>query len=122
MDGIDNDGDGQIDEAGEGTTFNQFTGADQPWTARPDNIKNAFDTGINLTNSIAITASGEKSHGRFSFTNLDQKGMVPNTDLSRNTFNLGFGMQMSEKFSLDGNVTYTATRSDNRPGVGYDGD
>ncbi|TNE67974.1 MAG: SusC/RagA family TonB-linked outer membrane protein [Bacteroidetes bacterium] len=121
-DGIDNDGDGQIDEAGEGDLIDQFTGAQMPWVARPDNIKNAFDTGINLTNSVAISAAGEKAHARFSFTNLDQKGMVPNTDLSRNTFNLGFGMAMSEKLSLDGNVTYTATRSDNRPGIGYDGD
>lgn len=121
-DGIDNDGDGQVDEAGEGERYDQFTGKDQPWVARPDNIESIFDTGINLTNTIAISAAGEKSHGRFSFTNLDQKGMVPNTDLKRNTFNLGFGMNMSEKLSLDGNVTYTATRSNNRPGIGYDGD
>jgi outer membrane receptor protein involved in Fe transport len=31
-------------------------------------------------------------------------------------------MKMSEKISLDGNVTYTATRSNNRPGIGYAGD
>ncbi len=121
-DGIDNDGDGQVDEAGEGELIDQFTGAQQPWVARPDNIRNAFDTGINLTNSVAITAGGDKSHARFSFTNLNQKGMVPNTDLNRNTFNLGFGIAMSDKLSLDGNVTYTSTRSDNRPGIGYDGD
>ncbi|MEZ4919177.1 MAG: SusC/RagA family TonB-linked outer membrane protein [Saprospiraceae bacterium] len=121
-DGIDNDGDGDVDEAGEGDLINQFTGQNMPWVARPDNIRNAFDTGISFSNSVAITAGGDKSHGRFSFTNLDQKGMVPNTDLRRNTFNLGFGMNMSERLTLDGNVTYTATRSDNRPGVGYDGD
>ncbi len=122
QDGIDNDGDGQVDEAGEGETYDQFTGANMPWVARPDNINNIFDTGINLTNSVAITAAGDNMHGRFSFTNLDQKGMVPNTDLKRNTFNFGFGMKMSEKLSLDGNITYTATRSNNRPGIGYDGD
>jgi TonB-linked SusC/RagA family outer membrane protein len=121
-DGIDNDGDGTVDESGEGVLINQFTGADQPWVARPGNIEEIFDTGINLTNSVAITAAGEKAHARFSFTNLDQKGMVPNTDLSRNTFNLGFGIKMSERISLDGNITYTATRSDNRPGIGYAGD
>lgn len=121
-DGIDNDGNGLIDEPGEGQRFNQFTGANMPWVARPDNVRNIFDTGISLTNSVAITAAGENMHGRFSFTNFDQKGMVPNTDLKRNTFNLGFGMQMSEKLSLDGNVTYTALRSDNRPGIGYAGD
>lgn len=121
-DGIDNDGNGLIDEPGEGQRFNQFTGPNMPWTARPNNVRDMFDTGVNLTNSVAITAGGENAHGRFSFTNFDQKGMVPNTDLKRNTFNLGFGMKMSEKLTLDGNVTYTATRSENRPGIGYAGD
>jgi TonB-linked SusC/RagA family outer membrane protein len=121
-DGVDNDGDGTTDEAGEGSNIDQFTGAGQPWLARPGNVEEIFDTGISLTNSVAVTAAGERSHARFSFTNFDQKGMVPNTDLRRNTFNLGFGMKMNEKISLDGNVTYTATRSDNRPGIGYAGD
>ncbi|MFN0013543.1 MAG: SusC/RagA family TonB-linked outer membrane protein [Saprospiraceae bacterium] len=122
QDGIDNDGDGQTDEAGEGQNYDQFTGANQPWTARPDNINSIFETGVSLTNSVAITAGGDNMHGRFSFTNLNQTGMVPNTDLNRNTFNLGFGIKASEKLSLDGNITYTALRSDNRPGIGYAGD
>lgn len=122
QDGIDNNGNGLIDEPGEGERFDQFTGKDQPWVARPDNVRSIFDTGISLNNSVAITAAGENMHGRFSFTNFDQKGMVPNTDLRRNIFNLGFGMKMSEKWNLDGNVTYTAVRSNNRPGIGYAGD
>ncbi|MCW5925107.1 MAG: SusC/RagA family TonB-linked outer membrane protein [Saprospiraceae bacterium] len=121
-DGVDNDGNGLVDEPGEGQFFDQFTGKQQPWVARPDNVRNIFETGIAFTNSVAITAAGDKSHGRFSFTNFDQKGMVPNTDLKRNIFNLGFGMQLNEKISLDGNATYTALRSDNRPGIGYAGD
>ncbi len=121
-DGIDNDGDGQVDESGEGAQINQFTGENQPWVAQPNNVRDAFDTGINLTNSVAITAAGDNANARFSFTNFDQKGMVPNTDLKRNTFNLGFGINMTKKLSLDGNVTYTASRSNNRPGVGYAGD
>lgn len=121
-DGIDNDADGTIDEAGEGELINQFTGENQPWVARPGNIEEVFERGISFTNSVAITAGGEKAYGRFSFTNFDQKGMVPNTDLRRNTFNMGFGMKVGEKTTIDGNVTYTPTRSNNRPGVGYAGD
>jgi TonB-linked SusC/RagA family outer membrane protein len=122
QDGIDNNGNGQTDEAGEGQRFDQFTGKDQPWVAQPDNVKSIFETGMTFTNNVAITAGGDKSHARFSFTNMDQKGMIPNTELQRNTFNLGFGIKMSPKLSLDGNATYTTLRSDNRPGIGYAGD
>ncbi|MBL7829270.1 MAG: SusC/RagA family TonB-linked outer membrane protein [Saprospiraceae bacterium] len=121
-DGIDNDGDGQTDEAGEGELIDQFTGAQQPWVAHPDNVKSIFETGIAFTNNIAITAAGDRSNARFSFTNLDQKGMVPNTDLKRNTFNLAFGMKLNDKISTDGNITYTTLRSNNRPAIGYAGD
>lgn len=121
-DGIDNDGDGQVDESGEGVLMNQFTGAQQPWVARPDNVNSIFETGVTFTNNIAVTAAGDKANARFSFTNMDQKGMVPNTDLKRNTFNLAFGMKMNDKISTDGNVTYTTLKSDNRPGIGYAGD
>lgn len=121
-DGIDNDGDGTVDESGEGVLIDQFTGAQQPWVAHPDNVKSIFETGVTFTNNIAVTAAGDKAHARFSFTNMDQKGMVPNTDLKRNTFNLAFGMKLNDKISTDGNVTYTALKSDNRPAVGYAGD
>lgn len=121
-DGIDNDGDGDIDESGEGATINQYHGQNQPWVAKPNSVEDMFDTGILLTNSVALSANADNVYGRFSFTNMDQKGLVPNTDLRRNVFNLGFGMNFTEDFRADGNIAYTRTDSDNRPGVGYDGD
>jgi TonB-linked SusC/RagA family outer membrane protein len=121
-DGIDNDGDGTTDESGEGVLIDQFTGAQQPWIAHPDNVKGLFETGVTFTNNIAVTAAGERANARFSFTNMDQKGMVPNTDLKRNTFNLALGMKLNEKISTDGNITYTTLKSNNRPGIGYAGD
>lgn len=121
-DGIDNDGDGTVDESGEGVLIDQFTGDQQPWVAHPDNVKSIFETGVTFTNNIAVTAAGDRANARFSFTNMDQKGMIPNTDLKRNTFNLAFGMKLNDKISTDGNVTYTTLKSDNRPGIGYAGD
>jgi len=121
-DGIDNDGDGMVDESGEGVLINQFTGDQQPWVAQPDNVRSIFGTGVTFTNNIAVTAAGDRANARFSFTNMDQKGMIPNTDLKRNTFNLAFGMKLNDKISTDGNVTYTTLKSDNRPGIGYAGD
>jgi len=147
-DGIDNDGDGTIDEPGEGGTLTQFNGtwgvhdADghdnnydgtvdeageegysaEPWQANPDNIRNLFQTGVSLANNIALTARGDKSYARFSYTNLNQTGMVPNTDYQRNSFDASFGGDLSSRISMDANVKYIRTDSDNRPGVGYAGD
>lgn len=147
-DGIDNDGDGTIDEPGEGAELPQFTGtfgvhdndgfdnnydgtvdepgeegySAEPWQARPDNVRSLFQTGVSVTNNIAITARGDNSYARFSYTNMNQTGMVPFTDYKRNSFDASFGGNMSSKFSIDANVKYIRTDSDNRPGVGYAGD
>lgn len=121
-DGIDNDGDGQVDEAGEGQLLDQYQGAQQPWVPQPDNIKDLFQTGVSITNNVSISANSEKVYSRLSFTNMNQTGMVPNTDLRRTSFNVSFGANLSDKLSTEGNVTYTQTASDNRPGTGYAGD
>lgn len=121
-DGIDNDGDGQTDEPGEGALMDQYQGKNLPWVAHPDNFKDLFQTGVSITNNVSIAASSEKLYSRLSFTNMDQTGMVPNTDIRRTSLNFSFGANLSEKLTTEGNITYTQTHSDNRPGTGYAGD
>jgi outer membrane receptor protein involved in Fe transport len=53
---------------------------------------------------------------------MSQTGMLPNTELQRNSFDASFGGKLSKKWSMDGNVKYIRTDSKNRPGVGYAGD
>ncbi len=119
QDGIDNNGDGTIDEANEGAFVDQYTGPNQPWRAAPNSLLKSLDTGLDFTNNLAITAAGENAHLRFSYTNFYQKGMIPNTDMKRNSFNLAFGAKLSKKLHTDGNVLYVRTDSKNRPPIGY---
>jgi len=52
------------------------TGPNSPWISRPNNYRDFFQTGLNSENSLAISANGDKSVGRLSFTNMDSKGLV----------------------------------------------
>ncbi len=119
-DSIDNDGNGIIDEPGEGQFIDQYTGKHQPWKAAPP-IPNSLDIGLDITNNIAITSNGDHGNLRFSYTNYLQKGMIPNTELQRNSFNLSFNNELSKKWHTDGNINYIRTDSKNRPGIGYAG-
>lgn len=95
------------------------TGPDSPWVSRPDNINAWFDTGVNYENNIAITSSGEKASGRFSFTNLDAKGIVPNTDMRQNTVSINGNLTPSDRLTVTTSITYLKRASDNIPQVGY---
>lgn len=107
----------------QGLSFRQFTdhdGSASPWISRPDNVKDFFETGVTLTNNIALTGGNDKAHFRLSYTNLDQSGMIYNTDMKRNTVAISAGAQLSDKLSAEASVNYVKSGSDNIAGGGYD--
>ncbi len=90
-----------------------------PWIARPDNIKNFFETGATTINSVALAGSHDKGDFRVSYTNFDQKGIVPNTDMRRNTFALNAGYNLTDKLDVRVSANYVKSGSDNRPNLSY---
>lgn len=90
-----------------------------PFTAQPDNIKNFFETGVTYTQNIAVTGSNEHGDVRVSYTYLDQKGMIPNTDLKRHSFSLSSGYNLTKKLKIQTSANYVKNLSNNRPNLSY---
>ena len=106
-----------------GQLIKQFNSDGQavPFTPAPDNIKNFYQTGVNLSTNIAVNSSSENGQSRFSYTNLNNKGIVPNTNLERNTFQTSIGKSMlDDKLKLNFNSMFVRSTSDNIPNSGYD--
>ena len=85
-----------------------------PWTARPDNVKNFYNTGVSKTNSIALSGGNDKADFRLGFTNLDQTGMLPTVDYIRNTLALNAGYKLSDKLQVRTSINYIKDGSSNR--------
>lgn len=85
------------------------------WVSHPDNAKDFYKTGATYTNNIAITGKNADGNYRLSYTNMSNKGIVPNTDLSRNTLNLAATYILHPKVKISTNVGYVNNKSDNRP-------
>ena len=90
-----------------------------PWLPDVDGVKNFFQTGRTLTNNVAIVGGNKEGDFRLSFTNLDQTGIVPNTDLQRNTVSFSGGYNLTNKFSARAFVSYIKSNSDNRQSISY---
>ena len=106
-----------------GQLIKQFNsdGEAAPFTSAEDNIRDFYRTGITSINNISIGNATEDSDLRFSFTRLDTKGALPNTDLTRNTFYTSIGKQLfDEKLSIRANAMYVNSASGNVPNSGYD--
>ena len=92
-----------------------------PFTPAPDNIRNFFRTGITSINNIAINNATEGGDFRLSYTNTSSRGIVPNTDLSRNTFQASIGRHLfDERLKVRLNAMYVRSGSGNVPNSGYD--
>lgn len=89
------------------------------WLPDNDNLKNFLQTGHALTNNIAMAGSNEHGDFRLSYTNLDETGIVPNTDLKRNTVSVSGGYNLTDKLSVRAFVSYIKSESDNRPSISY---
>lgn len=96
-------------------------GETRPYSAQADNVKNFFETGSTMVNTIAIDGGNAQSTLRFSYSNTKANSMVPGSDLSRHNFNIRGTTNLTEKFNLDSKVTYFVQRAHNRPVMGTEG-
>ncbi len=94
-------------------------GTEREWVARPDNVRDYFDTGVSLNNNISLAGNYDNANFRFSFTDLRQDGMFPSESLDRNTLSLNAGIQLSDDLRIDARANYFKLIGRNRPGVGY---
>lgn len=83
-----------------------------------DPVRDFLRTGITRINGISITNGGDNGNFRLSYTRFDQEGMVPNTDLSRNSLSLNTSYNPSPKLTVGASINYINSGSDNRPNIG----
>lgn len=91
-----------------------------PYVARgKDNLQRYLRAGVLSTNNVAISASGEKYDLRASVSHSYQRGIVPNTDLNINNFNISLGYNFTPRLRLESNLNYSRQYTDNIPDVNY---
>lgn len=90
-----------------------------PWVARPNNIRDFFETGRTVVTSAAFAGSTERANARLSLTHQDQQGIYPGNQLTRLSTALNGGATLTDRLSAEGSVHYTNSDGENRPGTGY---
>jgi TonB-dependent SusC/RagA subfamily outer membrane receptor len=94
-----------------------FDGVERPFLIIPDNTSSFFRTGITATNSAIIGVNNGKTGIRFTYTDMRNKDIVPQTHMSRDIFNLRANTSTG-KVDLDFSVNYTREDVKNRPALG----
>lgn len=80
-------------------------------------IRQFYNIGTNWTNTLTVSNSGDNGGFSLSFANTDNKAIVPNSELNRQTINLGFTQNVTSKLVVGGNANYSHEVNQNPPQV-----
>jgi len=84
--------------------------------AYPNNINNFInDFAYTTTNGAAISSSNKNTNYRLGITNMLHAGLVPNSDLKKNTIALAASSKMRDNFTVSTDINFSNTWADNRP-------
>lgn len=98
----------------------QGTPATSKWLAPKNDVVDFFDLGAQYNTSVAVSGGDEKSNFRLSYTNEDNDGYMPKSNLKKNTVAFNGSSQISAKLKAEASITYTRTDAEGRPVTGYD--
>lgn len=85
-----------------------------PLVSHPDNFKNFFETGATWNNNISVSNQTDQGSFRLSLGNMNNKGVIPNTDLNRTTLALATSLNLTDNFKVSTNITVNNSKSNNR--------
>lgn len=98
-----------------GAEFGQLT----PLSPQPDNVKNFFQTGRNLNNSISLNSGSETHNFRFTYGNQNRTLVIPNAKRDQHQLALNGSFDMSKAIVLSTDLTYTNSYTKGQPREGY---
>jgi TonB-linked SusC/RagA family outer membrane protein len=100
-----------------GMTQVLFNGITVPYEPVRNQVTSFYRRGSTWTNTVTLSAGGEKGGFSLSLSNMDNKSIVPNSSFNRKTINLGFSQNLSRKLIVTGNVNYSNEYYKNPPQI-----
>lgn len=89
------------------------------WRPYTEGFDAFFETSRTSTNSVSVDGGSDKTTARFSYTNVQNSWIVPNTGYKRHTVSMSVNSTPSKYLKVSAKMDYTNKSSDNLPGGGY---
>lgn len=97
-------------------------GSAESWGAKgssPEHEKDFFETGKTWVNSVSFSSGNERSSNFFSYSNTDNKGVVPTSRFTQNNINFRNSSKfLNDKLTFDANVMGSLQKVVNRVNPG----
>jgi len=77
-----------------------------PYVAKPNNVKDLFQTGFVRENSANINGGTDKGAFNATLSNLDHTGYVPNSSYIRNSISMGGSAKLTNNLNIRGSMSF----------------
>lgn len=91
-----------------------------PYVAGANDGTTFYETGRTINANLSVSGGNEVTNYRVSYTNVDQNGVLPNSNIKRNTLAFAGGYNITEKLNVSSTINYNLTEAVGRYGTGYD--
>ena len=106
-------------KADDGLVLRYFDGVERPFNIIPGNTANFFRLGLTANNTAVISMNTGKTGIRFTYSDMRNRDILPNSNMSRNTLNLRANTSIGP-VDFDFMVNYVNEDVKNRPALGDD--
>ena len=107
----DFDTSGQFFTANDGTVYYPITGKNSQQTFVEENWDSVFQTGNFFQNDLTMSGGGDNNTYFFSLSNLQQEGIIRESDYDRTNLRLNYTAKLNDIISLSAKTSYTYTDS-----------
>lgn len=90
-----------------------------PYQAAASTPVDFFETAMTLSNSVALSGGNDKGAFRIGYTNYNTTGVMPNSEITKNTVNFSSSYELSDKLTASFNGSYINQGAVGRNSTGY---
>ena len=101
------------------TPYSPNFGKKTQWKNADNGPITFFKTPISLNNSVSLEGNEGKSNYILNFSNLQQNGLMPNSEIKKNNFSVKFSHNFSEKLTASVFANYIQQNTIGRNSTGY---
>lgn len=95
-------------------------GKKSPWVAAANGPDKFYETTLSSNQSILFEGGGTTTQYKVAYTRNDEKGMLPNSKMNKNMFNIYGSIEPNNKLKISSSINFSNTNAVGRYGSGYD--
>jgi TonB-linked SusC/RagA family outer membrane protein len=96
-------------------------GKARPWVNAANGPASFFQSALSSNQSIMINSGTDRSSFKLGYTRTDDRGIMPNSNITKNMVNLGGQFDLSSTLNIGASANFTNVDARGRYGTGYDG-